>query len=143
MQGTPAVQALYLDSDTIDSPSCLGSLTWFLRDIQGRLQRWGRTSPSGDPVSSAASPLLPCVSATPGACCPPGMRPWYCTAAHSSLHALPQLHKRLVEGLESDPPQAWELQVENDIHHPRDDGREGEHVEPMVRLGASHAVASQ
>jgi len=46
MPGTPSVQALCLDSDTTDSPPCLGSLTWFLRSIQDRLQRWGRTSPS-------------------------------------------------------------------------------------------------
>ena len=54
MPGTPSVQGQRLDSDTADSPPCLGSLTWFLRSIQGRLQRWGRTSPSGAPVSMAA-----------------------------------------------------------------------------------------
>src|SRR5215471_7493976 len=56
------------------------------------------------------------------------------TTEHSSLHALPQLHERLVEGTESDQPRARELQVENDIHRQRHDGREAQHVEPSARL---------
>lgn len=48
----------------------------------------------------------------------------------------------MVKGRNLEQPQTWELQVENDIHHRRDDGRKAHDVEPTARRAIGHAMTS-
>jgi hypothetical protein len=54
----------------------------------------------------------------------------------ASLHTLPQLHKRLVEGVDLDEYQSRKLNVENDIKGNRHDDRNAQDVQPPTRLAS-------
>ncbi len=52
--------------------------------------------------------------------------------AWDSPPALPKFHQRLIEGVDSDQAQAWELEVENNVDRNRCHGGEAEPVEPTA-----------